>query len=517
MIVPWQREFFRHRHPERTLRSSQYALTASGGVLGWQEEFVYFLHYLNLFPVATLAGDVEMSRDGARRVIATRGDTLVMERFWTIRYGDVMKTYLYLPHARAKGRTNNLTMILANSWAWIATLVLLYVAFWHAGHPFLGALLVVLLGSNPFQVSEVFARDNVFGWVILAGVLMLALHLTLLQDRRPSTAALVLVPVLAGLVLGTLRHIRSEPVLVGVSCVLAYATARGLRPRTRALLVAVFAGAFLGTSAAWSAYFEAKFREARAVVTAAGGHPYDGPRHAHHFVWHALFCGLGDFDRTHGYAWNDVAGIDYALPIMKARGFVAEGYPAVEKQPFDALTLGVYWDRARKYARTPFEVPEYTAVIREKVLHDVTHEPLWYLSILARRVWRLLTDTTPPAFVRGDGTGWRLPRSAAWGFLPFAVAAVLGRARSVFLLKVLVFTLPLAGTALLVYSGGGTAYYAIAHLVAFALVLAWVLEAVLDALAGRVVVGVVWRDRLHVLPRDAPALSRPRAGPAAPP
>jgi hypothetical protein len=42
------------------------------------------------------------------------------------------------------------------SWA----LVALYVAFWREGHAILGAILVLLLGSNPFQVSEVFARSK---------------------------------------------------------------------------------------------------------------------------------------------------------------------------------------------------------------------------------------------------------------------------------------------------------------------------------------------------------------------
>ena len=347
-----------------------------------------------------------------------------------------------------------------------------------SGSPILGAILVVLLGSNPFQVSEVFARNNVFGWVITAGVLVLALNVGFLVDRRPSAVTCVLAPIATGLVLATIRQIRTEPVLVGASVVLAYLTARPWA-RGSASCSSPPGRVFLLGSSAWGSYFDAKFRETYVKVKAAGGHPYDGPRHLHHFVWHALWCGLGDFDTRYGYEWNDVKGMAYALPIMKARGFEPSGHPKVERQPFDALTLGVYWDRARKYARTPFEVPEYIDVIREKVVHDITHDPLWYLTILAKRVRRQIVETSPPTVQFGDGRKLGLPPSAVWGLLPFGVAAILWRARSGFLSKLLVFLAPLASTALLVYSGGGTTYYSVVHLVAFALCLAWLVEALL--------------------------------------
>jgi hypothetical protein len=486
-LFEWQQVFMRHRLWQGVLGSPQYVLTASGGLLGWQQDFLYFLFYLNLYPVATITEEpLEMSRAGAERVFRSQGDTLVMERFWTIRYGDLLKTYLYLPDAYADGRpAERPLMVLANSCAWIAALIGLYVAFWTAGQPILGAILVVLLGSNPFQVSEVFAHNNVFGWVITTGVAVLALNLVFLGDRRPSLASIALIPVASGILLATVRQIRTEPVVIGVSVLLAYVTARSLSRRLRAVLVALLVGSFFLGSAAWTSYFDAKFREAYVKVRAAGGHPYDGPRHLHHFVWHAIWCGLGDFDTRYGYKWNDVMGMEYALPIMRARGFEPAGHPRLQRQPFDALTLGVYWDRARKYARTPFEVPEYIAVIREKVLHDITHDPAWYLTILAKRVGRLVKDTTPPTLAWGDGRKASLPPSVAWGLLPVGVAAVLLRARSFFLLKLLLFLAPLASTALLVYSGQGTTYYSVVHLVAFGLCVAWLLEAILGAWSPR--------------------------------
>lgn len=102
-IVQWQRVFYRHRFPEATL-ASPYVLQASGGIFGWQQDFVYFLYYLNLFPVATVTEQpLEYSREGAQRIFSTQGGSLVMDRYWTIRYGDLLKTYLYLPDAYMKG------------------------------------------------------------------------------------------------------------------------------------------------------------------------------------------------------------------------------------------------------------------------------------------------------------------------------------------------------------------------------------------------------------------------------
>jgi hypothetical protein len=487
VIFQWQQVFFRHRLWQGTLGSSTYVLNASGGILGWQQDFLYFLYYLDLYPVATVTEEpLVKSREAAEQLFRTQGDTLVMERFWTIRYGDLLKTYLYLPDAWAGGGpADRPLMVRANAYAWIFALLALYVAFWNVGQPILGAILVVLFGSNPFQVSEVFAHNNVFGWVITTGVAALALNLVLLRERRPSLAALVIIPIASGLLLATVRQIRTEPVLVGVSVLLAYLSARTLRPRLRAVLVALLVGSFVLGSQAWTAYFDAKFREAYAKVKAAGGHPYDGPRHVYHLLWHNIWTGLGDFDTRYGYKWNDTVGMAYALPIMRARGFEPVGHPSLRRQPFDSLTLGVYWDRGRKYARTPFEVPEYTAVVREKVLHDITHDPVWYLTILAKRVGRLVTDTTPPTLARGDGRKVSLPRSVAWGLLPLGVAAILLRARSLFLLKLLLFLAPLASTALFVYSGEGTTYYSVVHLVAFALCVAWLLEALLGWWAPR--------------------------------
>jgi hypothetical protein len=82
-IVAWQQIFLAHADPEKTL-ATPYQLKASSGVLEWQPEFVYFLYYLDLYPVTSISKRPrEYSVDGARRLVATEGRTLVMDRYWT--------------------------------------------------------------------------------------------------------------------------------------------------------------------------------------------------------------------------------------------------------------------------------------------------------------------------------------------------------------------------------------------------------------------------------------------------
>ena len=184
-IVLWQYVFFRHGDPDTTL-ASPLRLSASNGVAVWQPEFVYFLYYLNLYPVASIStAPREWSVEGARRLIAEQGHTLVMDRYWTIRYGDLAKTYLYLPHVWLKGKPLRPRMLHANALGFTLALLALFAAFWHVRHTTLGAVLVVLMGSNPFQVHEVYANNNLLGWPITITLLMLALHVPLMKNGRP--------------------------------------------------------------------------------------------------------------------------------------------------------------------------------------------------------------------------------------------------------------------------------------------------------------------------------------------
>ena len=213
-LLVWQYVFFSHGDPDTSLWTG-YRLEASNGVAEWQPEFVYFLYYLNLYPVVSLAqGPRDYSVEGARRLISEQGSTLAMDRYWTIRYGDLGKTYLYLPNAWLKGRAARPRMLPANAAAFTAALLALFAAFWYVRKTALGAILVLLLGSNPFQVSEVYANNNLFGWPITIMVLLLALHVPLIHQEGGYRGWILLLALVSGVLLGTMRQMRTEPTLV---------------------------------------------------------------------------------------------------------------------------------------------------------------------------------------------------------------------------------------------------------------------------------------------------------------
>jgi hypothetical protein len=358
-----------------------------------------------------------------------------------------------------------------NGLFFVAALVALYIAFWWIGHPVLGILAVAFLGSNPFQLYEVYRNENVFGSMITSATLALALHLPLLGFRRPRRWYTWAVPIATAAVLATMRQLRPEPKLLLLAAAACYLTMGGTRWRTRIALVAVLAVSFLGLSKAWDAWFEMKYQQARKVVVKAGGHPYPGPRELYHMAWHNIWCGLGDFDTKYGYAWNDVAAARYAYPIL-------EKEYGLDLPEWDGQALVYYdahWDEAGKYYKTPYEMPHYGEVVRDKVLHDITHDPLWYLGILGQRAWRILSRTTPLRLT----TRFVQVGLPIHGLVAVPVLLLLVWDRRWAFVKLLCFTFPLSLTPLLVYSDRGTTYAAVYHLIAAALIIAGLVELVL--------------------------------------
>ncbi len=211
---------------------------------------------------------------------------------------------------------------------------------------------------------------------------------------------------------------------------------------------------FSGASQAWKSYFDHKYEEAQSLVRAHGGQPYEGPRLSYHTVWHNVFCGLGDFGQDKGYRWKDRVAWKYARPrLQRLYGpQLPEGSPPYEPR----IEL----------------VPEYPGVLREKILNDVAADPLWFTKIILKRIGRVLGKATPVSLAVGSysiSVGW-------FGYLLLPILLVLIWYRQWRWLGLIAFTVPTAATALLVYSGGGTPYYFIGHLVAAAVAVLFALE-----------------------------------------
>ena len=469
LIATWQWDFFR----QAPRLDRRYVHRQASG-MNDEHRFLYFLYYLGLYPVVSNEGHSRMrdepgyrkfNAEAAKRVFAESGDTLAMETRQTIRAGEMGRALLYLPYAMWTGSARNPRLAPTHAVAFTVALAALFTALWWARDPVLGALVVGLLGANPYQLAEVHATENIFGWTITTGILALALSLPLLRRRGAGRRA-GLSPLLVGALLGTVRQIRPEPVTILASAAAASLTlARASWPR-RIALAALLVATFMLSSRLWLAYFDHKFEQARQVVAAAGGSVYEGPRDRYHMFWHPFWCGLGDFGQEYGYLWWDRAAYRYAIPLVQAR------YEALGRQPDWRFLV---WD------------PVYNEVLAAKIKRDITDHPFWYAGVLVRRVLRVLTWTTPVRLAAG--TWWvTLPWN---GLAVLPLLALLAFTRSWSVLKLALFPLGSSLSAILIFSGTlpGQTYSGWFHVVGAAIVLAALVEAL------RVLGRRPWRTR----------------------
>ena len=243
--------------------------------------------------------------------------------------------------------------------------------------------------SGPILISsyEVHFRENEPGWAITAGVLALALSLPLLRHsiRRPWA-----LPLAIGIVLGTIRQIRPEPgaivVSAGLACLLV---SRASWPR-RLALAAVLVASFAGTSAARQAYFDYKFDEATRVVSAAGeGCITD---RATGITPSGILSGAGSATRREARIRRGATRRPPTTPPPSSREYQGAG-----REPNWSY---LFWD------------PVYYNVLADKVRYDITHDPLWYIGVLGRRVARgfhLTTPVRPPPAPGGSASPERPP------------------------------------------------------------------------------------------------------------
>jgi hypothetical protein len=467
----WQGAFIRSAgYPDNTYVLSFPA--ASGFIAPFASKFFYFLYYTGRFPISTTQPEPELpdSREAAAKLLENN-PRLIMEDNVFIRSGELAKILLLYPDAWTNGTPRGATLETSNRVLWVGSLLALFVSLSLLEHRLLAVALVALIGSNPFQLGQIYAENNILGYSMPVAALMLALNAPLILARRPNRLAYAL-PLLSGAALASVREIRTEPALVILAVALACLCTRG-GWRRRSILLATLVAAWSLTSALWKLHWDHEFAEAHAIVSAAGGTTFDGYRNLHHSVWHPIWCGLGDFDTRYGYRWWDGAAHDYAIPILDRRF-------GIRYRKIPGTWLFESSDTSDQKLQTSLEtVPEYSLVLREKVLRDIRNDPGWYASILARRLHTIFTVITPVRL--GLGTRYVDIPFSAWLLLPALLLLVAaGRADQVLLL---LFFLSTSLPSLLVFSGLGFTYNSAFHLALFALVICWLTNAASRMLA----------------------------------
>jgi hypothetical protein len=430
-------------------------VTASSGI-NRERQFFYFLYHLDLFPIASDAPAAEDTRGEANRLLHEHPTLLKQDEGSTFRSGDRGRTYLYFVDAWLRKRPLDASVKPTHALAFTAALVGLFYAFWSIRRTAVGALLVVLLGSNPFQLHAVFAEENVFSWPVTTMVAALALQVPLLakpeKDARrwyPWFAA-----VATGVLIGVVRNFRSEPTVILLSAALVYATMTWMARRMRLALVVLMVVSMMLTAAGIRNALEEKFHTAQATVAAVGGSPYDGPREYYHEFWHVIFCGLGDFGKDKGYEWQDSVAYRMVFPKLQAM------HPDEVLYPEQIMRKRTY-DKAGKYPIFISEIPGYHDIIREKILADIKADPKWYLRILWKRLDRIFDQTTPVGVAFSKASYYTGGTLLGWLWLPILALAAL--TRRWFYAKLLLFSVPLSIAPLFIYSDGGMTCYTTFH------------------------------------------------------
>ena len=456
VIVAWQLDF----NANLPRPHGNYTITASSGLLPDLRWFFYFYYHFGLFPVgAREVPQLGPSRQDALTFVASNGRKLRMdfgETWNTPRFGDYGKLFTLWPDVWLRGDPAHASPRPFNQLLFISALLAVWWAFWWERRPLLGASIVVLAGSNPFQLFETYHRANIFSLPISVALIALAVHLPYLSGRRRLDRRAWAIALASGVALATIREIRIEAAIIALAVIVTYLAARASW-RRRLVVALAFLAAWAVTGQAWKAYWDRGFERSARFVAQAGGTVFSGGHSFNHALWHAVYCGLGDFGGDRGFTWDDRAAFRWATtrdPVTNPRPL-----PYTYR---DGYYLEETHDGVHHIA--PTDLPAYNRLMRDRVLDVIRADPLWYAGILLRRAGTILGQATPAALTVGVAQ-LRLP-GIGWLLVPMVV--LLCVLRRSFEVKLILFTLPLSAVALLVYSGRGTTCYGIAHLVAVA-------------------------------------------------
>lgn len=457
-IFSWQGTF---RDAADQLDDS-FAISNSYG--GQMADLVYFYHYLGLFPLKALDNPrPATTRDAAAEAIRARGAELELANTY-----DRLTLMSYLPDIYLGGDPYKPKHVTAAWLGFVIALSALYAAFWTARLELFGIIVVVLVGSNPFQLHEVYVHDNVFGWVINIGLLAMAINLPLIVNHRfyltrggPASTYLWAAPVLTGLLLGSFRHLRTECVTTITAALCAYALLSGVSFRRKASLIAILLVAYVASNSAWTVYFEGLGKQTANIVVSHGGtiHTSYGDQQYHPF-WHPFWGGFGDFDGKYGYLFWDRVITDYAAPIVATR-------PDANPDVHIRLTKA------------------YGEVLRDKIIHDIVNDPIWYATIIAKRLHRAIMENTP----------LRLSFGAHWIEVPglTAITPPLGVLvmlcylwrREWSMPRLMLFPFAVGGVSIAITSINGYHYYMVLHLFLNALLVGLAVEILLRAVVSQ--------------------------------
>ncbi len=408
---------------------------ASGFSIDKANRFSYFYYYTGYFPLASLNQNLKFSVEDAHREIKENGDSLIMEYEHWSRLGENARIWAFLPNSFFSGSPQNPSIKLFNAIVFVLSIIILYGGFWRVGKSLYGLVLVLLINLTPFYIYEIFANENIFG--LMGSVFFIIVGLNVYSIfKKEILYNYFFLALFSGGIIGFFSEFRNEISIVLLTLILMNLFAKQQRFIIKIFIVLISIASFNVSKQLIRNHFDNKFESTSALVEKVGGHVYTGNRILGHKFWHPVFCGLGDFDEDYGYEWNDRVAYKYATPILQEKYGMDIVYSG-------KLHLDNYYDKDSLYYIKFDEISEYEQIVKEKVLNQISDDPLWYITIIVKRVFRTMSITTPVPYI-----GWLL----------FYLIYFFIKNRQWSYLKLLLISLPLSATSIIIYSGKGATY-----------------------------------------------------------
>ncbi len=398
--------------------------------------FFYFFYYKNLFPLATLEQDVLYSLEEANQEISEHGQSLIMEAGHWSRLGENARILAFMPNALLKGSPVKPSIKLFNALFFTSGLLCLFWGFHTIGLPLIGLFTVFFINITPFYLYEVFSNQNIFALLASTFFIVLGFNLPALFLDKISLPKTIFRILFSGALIAFASEVRNGTSIILLSLMAIYVLSKSVKWIPKLVYVSLILLSFFATRSAIRSYFDGKFHKTAEVVQQHGGHVYTGGRISGHNFWHPVFCGLGDFDTKYGYKWDDQVAYRYAVPILREKYKINVNYSG-------GYHTDNYYDTAKLYYIKFDEIPEYEQVVRDKVLSDIRSDPWWYISILLKRMRKIVTHTLPFHFI---------------GLGLFPLLVILVKRKEWDLIKLLALTLPLSAGSFIIYSDRGATY-----------------------------------------------------------
>ena len=356
---------------------------ATGYKLEQAVQFYYFYDTLGYYPLAVsdeLEKPKSFSHTQAKKIINENPMALRTEIKHFSRFGEPARIWALWPSRLLTNNPQNLTLQTFNWLFFSVTGVALFLGIYLTYNLITAFVATALFSSSPFLIAELFLRNNSLG--LQAINIVLVISLCLICAKSKSKYLQILVTTAASLVIGFTSEIRGETILSFIPIILYWVILNNEKKIIKLLSILLCGFALIAMKQTITTYFKELNNKTIQLVQQKGGIPFEGSKTLSHPIWHPILAGLGDFDEKYQFEWNDT------VIFKKVMGDTPELKKVLKKQVFYDPESKFYYKRTETF-------PEYNTRARDLFFDTIISDPVWYGTILLKRIARIFYATSP--------------------------------------------------------------------------------------------------------------------------